>query len=107
MIITGLKLKISKPALLMLAISILLSSCCGLTCKREKHAKMIIEKVEAYRKVYGTYPTTVTEIGIDDQQDHLSFYEKISPDEYIVWYGIGLGTSRIYHSKSKIWTEEG
>lgn len=68
---------------------------------------MIIEKVEAYRQETGKLPEKVTEVGIDDNQDHLSFYIKKSEDEYEIWYGLGLGTSKIYNSKTKKWREEG
>lgn len=68
---------------------------------------MIIEKVEAYRQEKGRLPENVTEVGIDDNQDHLSFYVKKSQDEYEICYGLGLGTSRIYNSKTKKWREEG
>ena len=68
---------------------------------------MIIEKVEAYRQEKGRLPENVTEVGIDANQDHLSFYVKKSQDEYEIWYGLGLGTSRIYNSKTKKWREEG
>lgn len=68
---------------------------------------MIIEKVEAYRQEKGKLPENVTEVGIDDNQDHLSFYVKKSQDEYEIWYGLGLETSRSYNSKTKKWREEG
>ncbi len=68
---------------------------------------MIIEKVEAYRQKTGKLPENVTEVGIDNNQDHLSFYIKKSEDEYEIWYGLGLGTSKIYNSKTKVWREEG
>ncbi len=84
-----------------------LSSCCGLLCARQKHAGLIIRKVEAYRQENGKLPEKVTEVGIDDNQDHLSFYVKKNEDEYEIWYGLGLGTSRIYNSKTKKWREQG
>ena len=84
-----------------------LSSCCGLLCERQKHAELIIEKVEAYRHENAKLPEKVTKVGIDDNQYHLSFYVKKSEYEYEIWYGLGLGTSRIYNSKTKKWREEG
>lgn len=96
-----------KQRIIILTILFFLSGCCGLLCEREKHAEMIIEKVEAYRQEKGRLPENVTEVGIDDNQDHLSFYVKKSQDEYEIWYGLGLGTSRIYNSKTKKWREEG
>jgi hypothetical protein len=96
-----------KRVVIILTSLFFLSSCCGLLCERQKHAELIIEKVEAYRKENGKLPEHVTEAGIDDYQDHLSFYIKKSEEEYEIWYGLSLGTSRIYNSKTKKWREEG
>jgi hypothetical protein len=96
-----------KQVLAILIFSFFISSCCGLVCEREKHAEMIIEKVEVYIQKTGRLPENVTEAGINDEQDTLSFYVKKSEDEYEIWYGLGLGTSRIYNSKTKKWREEG
>jgi len=84
-----------------------LIGCCDLLCERQKHAELIIEKVEQFRIEKGELPERVTEVGIDDNQDHLSFYMKKSKDEYEVWYGLTLGSSKIYNSKTKKWREEG
>jgi hypothetical protein len=96
-----------KQGIIILTTLFFLSSCCGLLCERQKHAELIIEKVEAYRLETGKLPEKVTDVGIDDNQDHLSFYIKKSEDEYEIWYGLGLGTSNIYSSKTKKWREEG
>jgi hypothetical protein len=90
-----------------LTILLFLSGCCDVLCERQKHAEVMIKKVEAYRQETGMLPEKVTEIGIDDNQDHLSFYIMKSEDEYEVWYGLGVGTSKIYNSKTKKWREEG
>lgn len=96
-----------KKIFLILTIFLFLTSCCDILCERQKHAELIIEKVEKFRQETGRLPEKVTEVGIDDKQDSLSFYEKKSEDEYEVWYGLDLGTSKIYNSKTKKWREEG
>lgn len=85
----------------------MLIGCSDILCERQKHAEIIIEKVEAYKQKTGKLPENVREAGIDDEQDHLSFYRKISEDEYEVWYGLGLGSSKVYNSKTKKWKEQG
>lgn len=84
-----------------------ISSCCGLICERKKHAELIIEKVEAYKQEKGKLPENLTEIGIDENEDQLSFYVKKGEDEYEIWYGLELGTSKVYNSKTKTWKEKG
>ena len=96
-----------KQIISILTILFFLNGCCGLLCERQKNAELIIEKVEVYKQEKGILPENVTEIGIDDKQDSLSFYIKKSQDEYEVWYGLGLGTSKIYNSRTKKWREEG
>jgi hypothetical protein len=52
---------------------------------------------------YGKLPANLSEVGLTDTIMHLSFYEKVDTNEYIVWYGTGLGESEIYRSSTKIW----
>ena len=71
-----------KEGIIILTILFSLSSCCDILCERQKHAEMVIEKVEAYSQKTGKLPEKVTEVGIDDNQDHLSFYIKKGENEY-------------------------
>ena len=96
-----------RHGIIVLTTLLLLTGCCDIVCKRQKHAETIIKKVETYRQETGKLPDNVTEIGINDNQMHLSFYIKKSVDEYEVWYGLDLGTSKIYNSKTKKWRKEG
>ena len=96
-----------KQILIILTTLFFLNSCCDILCERQKHAEKIIEKVEIYKQETGELPESVTEIGINDNQDHLSFYIKKNEDEYEVWYGLDLGTSKIYNSKIRKWRKEG
>ena len=84
-----------------------MTSCCDIICERQRHAELIIEKVEKFRQENGRLPENVTEIGLDDKQMHLSFYTKKDSVVYEVWYGLELGVSKIYNSKTKKWREEG
>lgn len=106
-VVSKLRERTMKKIFLILTIFLFLTSCCDILCERQKHAELIIEKVEKFRQETGRLPEKVTEVGIDDKQDSLSFYEKKSKDEYEVWYGLDLGTSKIYNSKTKKWREEG
>lgn len=96
-----------RQIFIILSISLLLISCCDIICKRQKHAELIIQRVEIFRQKTGRLPERVTEVSIDDNQDSLSFYQKINDDEYEVWYGLSVGTSKVYNSKTKEWKEEG
>ena len=92
--------------ILTIALLIGLNSCCDILCERQKHAELIIEKVESFKKENERLPENLKDIGLE-YQEHLSFYKKILDDEYEVWYGTHLGVSKIYNSKTKTWREEG
>ncbi|WP_319500806.1 hypothetical protein [uncultured Draconibacterium sp.] len=96
-----------KPLLIILTVFLLITSCCDIICERQRHAELIIEKVEEFRQENSRLPENVTEIGIDDSQMHLSYYTKKDSVVYEVWYGLDLGVSKIYNSKTKKWREEG
>ena len=93
--------------ILTVALFISSASCCDILCERQKHAELIIEKVEKFKDEQGRLPHDVTEIGLDDKQMHLSFYEQTSDTTYMVWYGLGVGDSKVYRSETKKWKEEG
>jgi hypothetical protein len=93
--------------ILTIAVLFMTTSCCDILCERQEHAELIIEKVEKFKQENGRLPESVAEIGLDDTQMHLSFYQLTSDSTFIVWYGLGVGVSKVYKSKTNKWTEEG
>jgi hypothetical protein len=93
--------------ILTIALLFVTTSCCDILCERQEYAELIIEKVEKFKQEKGRLPENVTEIGLDDTQMHLSFYQLTSDTTYMVWYGLSVGESKIYRSETKKWTEEG
>lgn len=65
-----------------------------------------MEKVEEFKAEHGRLPEDFRDLKMEEQM-HLSFYKKISENEYEIWYGTGLGSSMIYNSTTKTWREEG
>ncbi len=96
-----------RPLIIISIAFLFMTSCCDIICERQRHAEFIIEKVEKFKQDTGRLPDNVKEIGIDDKQMHLSFYTKKDSVVYEVWYGLELGVSKIYNSKTKNWREEG
>ena len=62
----------------------------------------IISRVEAFHKNYGRLPETLEDVGFNDPDLNV-FYEKVSEDEYRVWFGTTLGQSQTYDSHTKAW----
>lgn len=68
---------------------------------------MVIQKVEAFKIEKGRLPNSEPEMNLKVEMDSPAFYEKRTDSTYVVWYGIGLGDSRVFYSDSKTWREEG
>lgn len=68
---------------------------------------MLIEKVEKFENKKGHLPKDISELGISELEDSPAFYQLKSDSSYIVWYGLGVGESKVYKSENKRWTEEG
>ncbi|WDF47760.1 hypothetical protein PQ459_04555 [Chryseobacterium sp. KACC 21268] len=92
-----------KKIIFLLITFIILMNCSDLIGEKEKYANTIISKVELYKKENGQLPESLRQIGIDEKEESLSFYVKKSKDEYEVWYGLDLGTSKVYNSRTKKW----
>jgi len=70
---------------------------------REKIGNDVIKKIENYRLKNNKLPESLTDIGIEEKEEGPIYYRKDSETDYIVWYGLTLGESRIYDSKAKTW----
>lgn len=84
-----------------------LNSCCDLTCERHQYAEIIIEKVETFEDENGRLPKDVSELGLTEMVNSPAFYQLTNDTTYMVWYGLGVGESKVYLSTTKNWTEEG
>lgn len=70
---------------------------------REKIGYDIVKKIEVYRQKNGKLPESLTDIGIEEKEEGPIYYRKDSETDYIIWYGLTLGESRVYDSKTKAW----
>jgi hypothetical protein len=70
---------------------------------REKIGNQVINKIEDYRLKNDKLPNSLTDIGIEEKEKGPIYYRKDSETDYIVWYGLTLGESRTYDSKTKTW----
>ena len=87
-----------------------------LGCKNKVDSKIseyntIIEKIDMF---IGDYNKTPDEKEFYDLIKTLGYrpsegcpcYNKVSDSEYELFFGLGLGTSMVYHSKTKTWEKE-
>lgn len=88
-------------------LSIVVSGCCDMLCKRENYAQELVKYVEGYKQGNKRLPVSLGEWGLEDVEDAVAYDEKTSDSTYIIWYGTSLGSSMVYRSETKKWNEEG
>lgn len=71
-----------------------------------KEGKILIEKIETFRKTNKRLPNNLTEIGINEPMKEGPYYEKKDSLNYIVFFNIGFDNAKIYYSDKKIWKFE-
>lgn len=64
----------------------------------------LITKIELYQKEHNELPNSLVDLGIEEKEDGPLYYEK-SGSIYRVWFGTGLGDSKMYFSDEKKWGE--
>jgi hypothetical protein len=64
----------------------------------------LIQKIEQFRNSNGRLPRDIREVAPEywDEGGPL-YYDKIDDRDYIVWFGLSLGESYTYESKTKEW----
>jgi hypothetical protein len=62
----------------------------------------IVSHVQAFRKSHGRLPETLADVGIA-APNLMVYYDKLSSDEYRVWFGTTLGESEVDDSRTGKW----
>ena len=68
-----------------------------------KGASILIQKVDSYKLLKKRLPESVTELGIEEQMDIGTYYQKLDSNRYIIYYNIGFDDSFVYYSNLKEW----
>jgi hypothetical protein len=76
---------------------------CNSCDNREQIGNDAVKKIEDYRLKNNRLPETLNDIGLEEKNEGVIYYRKESTTDYIVWYGLTLGESRTYDSKTKKW----
>ena len=68
-------------------------------------SKSMIEKVEEYKKVNGFYPKKISDVGFPepDESGPIFYEPKDSNTSYEIYFGMSLGESFTYNSKTQKW----
>jgi len=88
----------------------LFTLCFGLffscTDKKQQIGEEIVTKIEGYKSAKGYLPNNLKDIGIAEKEEGPIYYLKQNDSTYIVYYGLGLGESMVYNSKTKSWERD-
>jgi hypothetical protein len=83
---------------------LLLVSCHG---ARELELKdkgnVVIRRIEQFRETHGYLPDNLTAMGMVEEEAGPIYYLKQDSSSYIVWFGLELGESMTWDSKSGKW----
>ena len=91
---------------LFLAVSILAFTIITIGCwgpSKRDATNNAISKIEAFRKLTGRLPDSLSEAGAQDDES-CPCYCKTGDDSYLVWYGTTLGESDTYDSETRKWS---
>jgi len=66
----------------------------------------IVHKVEAYKISKGRLPSSLSVIGIPEQEEGPIYYQRVDSINYVVWFGTAVGESVTYSSTTKKWMEQ-
>jgi hypothetical protein len=72
---------------------------------RMAEAKRDIRKIEAFQKAHGRLPNSFAEICVIEDESGPIYYKKQDDDRYIVWYGLSVGESETYDSRTRGWSD--
>ncbi|UWZ84923.1 hypothetical protein [Occallatibacter riparius] len=64
-----------------------------------------MKEVETFQRVHGRLPDSLSEIGERDGESGPVYYQKQKDGSFVVWYGLRLGESEVYDSKTGRWDE--
>jgi hypothetical protein len=62
-----------------------------------------INKIEDFRQKNHALPQYLGQIGIEETESGPIYYQTTTDSTYTIWYGLTLGESRTYDSKTKKW----
>jgi hypothetical protein len=76
-----------------------------MSCEDSKYkiGVQAINKIEDFRRKNHALPQYLGQIGIEETESGPIYYQLTTDSTYTIWYGLSLGESRTYDSKTKKW----
>jgi len=105
-------IKLKKYYLLISFILFFIFGCNSDTDNTIKDYNVIVKKLYYFQNTYSRLPNDeefykiIKELGYKGDES-CPCYNKVSENEYDLWFGLSLGESMVYNSKSKKWSKQG
>jgi hypothetical protein len=72
---------------------------------RRKTGNRVVKEIQAFQRAHGRLPNSLSEIGEPEDESGPVYYQKQDDGSFIVWFGLRLGESEVYESKTGGWEE--
>lgn len=92
-------------ALIMLLLVLMLSGCKSREQRLMEEGNTLIERIDAFQKAQQRLPENLGELGIEEKMEGPLYYQKMSPEHYMVYFGTTVGESMIYRSEKRAWAD--
>lgn len=90
---------------LMALVSALLLGCKGREQRLTEQGNALIERIESFQKVTHRLPESLKELGLEEKMEGPLYYQKVSAERYMVYFGTTVGESMIYRSEQRSWDD--
>ena len=76
----------------------------GCRDSRMDEAVRVVNMVEGYQRTHSRLPDSLGDIGLKEDESGPIYYQKNDDRSYTVWYGLSLGESEVYDSRTRTWS---
>jgi hypothetical protein len=102
------RIRFSRPMRWFLPVVMVLAACATWFLRpdpRRKIGNRVVQEVVAFQRVHGHLPSSLSEIGEQESESGPVYYLRQNDGSFVVWYGLRLGESEVYDSKTGHWDE--
>lgn len=92
-------------ALMALVPALLLPGCKGREQRLTEQGNTLIERIASFQKATHRLPESLRELGLEEKMEGPLYYQKVSAEHYIVYFGTTVGESMIYRSEKRAWDD--
>lgn len=88
-----------------LVLALLLPGCKGREQRLTEQGNALIERIDSFQKATHRLPESLRELGLEEKMEGPLYYQKMSAEHYIVYFGTTVGESMIYRSEKRAWDD--